>query len=113
MSQLIDIAKQTASGMEYLHNKSILHRDLKSNNIFLKEKSTADTPVYSYASGVSEGNEFQVKIGDFGLAMMTSINKYDLLNKSNNLNGSLLWMVENLKCFDIFLLFGWHLNDII
>lgn len=30
--QLIDIARQTAQGMEYLHAKNIIHRDLKSNS---------------------------------------------------------------------------------
>ncbi|XP_075883059.1 raf-1 proto-oncogene, serine/threonine kinase a isoform X2 [Nelusetta ayraudi] len=47
--QLIDIARQTAQGMDYLHAKNIIHRDMKSNNIFLHEGLT-------------------VKIGDFGLA---------------------------------------------
>ncbi|XP_056588560.1 raf-1 proto-oncogene, serine/threonine kinase a [Triplophysa dalaica] len=49
MFQLIEIARQTAQGMDYLHAKNIIHRDLKSNNIFLNEGLT-------------------VKIGDFGLA---------------------------------------------
>merc|ERR1712178_657844 len=39
-------------GMQYLHNKRILHRDLKSENIFL--------------NGTEEG----VRIGDLGLAKM-------------------------------------------
>lgn len=46
---VMDIAKQMAQGMEYLHGKNIIHRDLKSNNIFLHDDAT-------------------VKIGDFGLA---------------------------------------------
>lgn len=56
----------------YLHSKDILHRDLKTNNIFLTDDMT-------------------VKIGDFGLATMKS-----LCNKTNQcqLAGSPLCIVK-------------------
>ncbi|CAD5111339.1 DgyrCDS653 [Dimorphilus gyrociliatus] len=48
----LGIFKDLLKALEYLHNKNILHRDIKPNNVFTVEKS----------------KEVKVKLGDFGLA---------------------------------------------
>jgi len=47
--QIIDYLLQICEGISFIHNKNIIHRDIKSQNIFL----TAEN---------------EVRIGDFGLA---------------------------------------------
>lgn len=71
----IDIARQVAQGMDYLHSKNIIHRDLKSCNIFLLE-------------------DLSVKIGDFGLA--TAKVQWSGEEQSNNPTGSLYWMAPEV-----------------
>ncbi|KAM3911050.1 serine/threonine-protein kinase A-Raf isoform 2-T2 [Leptodactylus fuscus] len=73
--QLIDIARQTAQGMDYLHAKNIIHRDLKSNNIFLHEGLT-------------------VKIGDFGLATVKT--RWSGSQQVEQPSGSILWMAPEV-----------------
>ncbi|KAI0238100.1 Serine/threonine-protein kinase B-raf [Lamellibrachia satsuma] len=75
MVALIDIARQTAQGMDYLHAKSIIHRDLKSNNIFLTDDLT-------------------VKIGDFGLATVKT--RWSGSHQFQQPTGSLLWMAPEV-----------------
>ncbi|KAM6980164.1 RAF proto-oncogene serine/threonine-protein kinase [Aplochiton taeniatus] len=73
--QLIDIARQTAQGMDYLHAKNIIHRDMKSNNIFLHEG-------------------FTVKIGDFGLATVKA--RWKGSEQVEQPSGSILWMAPEV-----------------
>ncbi|XP_059397150.1 raf-1 proto-oncogene, serine/threonine kinase a isoform X4 [Carassius carassius] len=75
MFQLIDIARQTAQGMDYLHAKNIIHRDMKSNNIFLHEGLT-------------------VKIGDFGLATVKA--RWSGSQQVEQTSGSILWMAPEV-----------------
>lgn len=75
MIQRIDIARQTAQGMDYLHAKNIIHRDMKSNNIFLHDGLT-------------------VKIGDFGLATVKT--RWSGSHQVEQPSGSILWMAPEV-----------------
>ena len=54
-SEIVSIAAQLVSALKYLHDKKILHRDLKTKNIFMTKKH-------------------KVKLGDFGLSKMMGSN---------------------------------------
>ena len=74
----------------YLHAKSIIHRDLKSNNIFLTEV----------------GNEnMTVKIGDFGLATVKT--RWSGSHMFQQPSGSILWMVRK---FDLYIFHKFNQN---
>src|SRR4051794_8370728 len=54
-----DLAKQFFEGLQYLHHKGILHRDIKGSNILLN-------------------NDGLLKLADFGLARFYNKRKEDL-----------------------------------
>uniref|UniRef100_A0AC34Q955 Uncharacterized protein n=1 Tax=Panagrolaimus sp. JU765 TaxID=591449 RepID=A0AC34Q955_9BILA len=75
MSMILKICRQIVHGMTYLHSYNILHRDLKTNNIFLTDDNT-------------------VKIGDFGLATVKK--KWGAGPQAYQPTGSILWMAPEV-----------------
>jgi len=72
--------KQIIAGLEYLHSKGVVHRDIKSANILVDLK----------------GN---IKLSDFGVSGQISIKKNE--GESGfleSLKGTLLWMAPEVIC---------------
>ena len=65
-TELLNIYLQIASGLKAIHSKQIIHRDLKSANIFITQK-----------------NDLILKIGDFNVSK-----KIDYLNLKNTQTGT-------------------------
>ena len=56
----IKIFKQITLAIKYIHNKGLIHRDVKPSNIFIN---------------ILEGNNIIIKVGDFGLARNDNLPK--------------------------------------
>jgi hypothetical protein len=78
----VDVMLQIAEGMQYLHDKQIVHRDLKSCNILVD-------PVDCSGKGY-----LRVKVADFGLAKFKAANETYSLQTKNV--GTTRWMAPEL-----------------
>lgn len=74
-SLVSSLTKQTLAGLAYLHDKGVLHRDLKADNILLDVDGTC-------------------KISDFGISKKTD-NIYGN-DVTNNMQGSVFWMAPEV-----------------
>eukprot|EP00494_Astrolonche_serrata_P032490 UN32759 len=71
VKQRIELAYQISKGMKYLHSQNIIHRDLKSDNIFLEIVD----------------DKITCKIGDFGLSCISmNISKHSVVTNEMGLN---------------------------
>lgn len=75
--EIKNIVMGIAQGMDYLHAKNIIHRDLKSNNVFIHDE-----------------DNMTVKIGDFGLATFKT--RYEGDQQIYHPTGSILWMAPEI-----------------
>eukprot|EP00041_Stephanoeca_diplocostata_P025907 m.690240 g.690240 ORF g.690240 m.690240 type:complete len:418 (+) comp22848_c0_seq18:349-1602(+) len=79
-----DVACQIAQGVEYLHSKAIIHRDLKSGNILLSSTYKANDRF--------EKNAPVAQVADFGLAMV----KTNWCDATAGPAGSIIWMAPEI-----------------
>ncbi|CAF0825566.1 unnamed protein product [Brachionus calyciflorus] len=84
MFELMDIAYQISNAMDYLHSLRILHRDLKSKNVFLTESKNSE-------NGLAH---WQVKIGDFNLAIC--LDDANVQKIQTRCEGSYYWMAPEI-----------------
>ncbi len=89
---LIDIARQICAGMKYLHEKYILHRNLKSSYVYLTRRRKFDEIL---------DDKWEVKITNIGFNTIFQAFKNEHgkdFSKSEHLKKSIHWLII-LFCF--------------
>jgi serine/threonine protein kinase len=76
MGQMLDIVLQTCRGLEAAHQKNIVHRDMKPENIFLVERN----------------ERLRAKILDFGIAKVSGAESSQNLTRTGTIFGTPFYM---------------------
>jgi hypothetical protein len=84
IDEVIDIMLQTAEGMDYLHRRRVLHRDLKSQNILVKREKLEAV----------DAEFIRAKVADFGISK-TKERSITLHHPTWN-QGTTRWMAPEL-----------------
>ncbi|XP_059350500.1 serine/threonine-protein kinase/endoribonuclease IRE1-like [Daphnia carinata] len=71
-----EVFTQLATGLEYIHSKNVIHRDIKPGNILISVKHT------------DQGEEIKIKWADFGLSREVSERGTFIMSA---VRGTLLW----------------------
>lgn len=80
-SRVVDILRQLVSGLKYMHEKRILHRDLKTQNIFMTSRPQL------------------VKIGDLGIAKVMTTNNQTVVGTCSYISPGLVDIFFTLVTF--------------
>ena len=83
------IILQIAHGINKLHQRNIIHRDIKSKNILMKSIGKTNEG--------KEEEDFEIKIADLGYAKMKTTSK--TISISTNIVGTIAWMSPGKKKF--------------
>ena len=82
MDEAVHVILQIARGMEYVHGKNVVHRDLKSCNILVRKGT--------------EGGQLEVKVADFGLSLKLA-SRGTLLDNDESGVGTPRWMAPEVS----------------
>ena len=65
MKYILNYMYQVSDGMNYLHEKNIIHRDLALRNILLMSKTVCKISDFGLSRVVEENSYYQVKVSVF------------------------------------------------